>query len=71
MCEMCVGWSRCRVSKPGQAPPPPGGPAAWLSGSSGPSGVLQTGGAWSAVVLASSISALRSVQNSPCLASWW
>ena len=30
MCEMCVGWSRCRVSKPGQAPPPPGGPAgAW------------------------------------------
>ena len=26
MCEMCVGWSRCRVSKPGQAPPAPGGP---------------------------------------------
>ena len=32
MCEMCVGWSRCRVSKPGQAPPPPGGPAAWPVG---------------------------------------
>ena len=23
---VCVGWSRCRVSKPSQAPPPPGGP---------------------------------------------
>ena len=32
---------------------------------------LHAGGAWCAVVLASSISALRSVQNSPCLASWW
>ena len=32
---------------------------------------LHAGGAWCAVVLASSISALRSVQNSPCWASWW
>ena len=32
------------VSKPGQAPPPPTGTAAWPSG---PSGALHTGGAWS------------------------
>ena len=32
---------------------------------------LHAGGAWCAVVLARSISASRSVQNSPCWASWW
>ena len=31
---------------------------------------LHAGGAW-CVVLARSISAARSVQNSPCSASWW
>ena len=38
---------------------------------SGPSGALRTSVAWCAVVLASPVSASRSVQNSPCLASWW
>ena len=33
------------VSKPGQAPPPPTGTAAWPSG---PSGALHTGGTWCA-----------------------
>ena len=37
----------------------------------GPAAALHTGGASCAVVLASPVSALRSVQNSPCLASWW
>ena len=35
--------ARCVVSKPGQAPPPPTGTAAWPSG---PSGALHTSGAW-------------------------
>ena len=44
--------------------------ACTAAGSSGFSGALHTGGAWSAVVVSPN-SASRSVQNSPCLASWW
>ena len=47
-------------------PPDPPDP----SGPSGSFGALHAGGAW-CVVLARSISAARSVQNSPCSASWW
>ena len=47
-------------------PPDPPDP----SGPSGSFGALHAGGAW-CVVLAHSISASRSVQNSPCSASWW
>ena len=50
--------------RPGSVPRSPPVP-------SGPSGALHTGGAWCAVVLASPVSASRSVQNSPCSASWW
>ena len=28
MCEICVGWFRCCVSKPGRGPPPPTGTVA-------------------------------------------
>ena len=52
------------VLRPGSVPRSPPVP-------SGSSGTLHTGGASCAVVLASPVSALRSVQNSPCLASWW
>ena len=42
----CEPLARRVVSKPGQAPPPPTGTAAWPSG---PSGALRTSGAWCAV----------------------
>ena len=38
-----ASFARRVASKPGQAPPPPTGTAAWPSG---PSGALHTGGAW-------------------------
>ena len=38
-----ASFARRVVSKPGQAPPPPTGTAAWPSR---PSGALHTGGAW-------------------------
>ncbi|WP_454930083.1 hypothetical protein, partial [Actinomyces sp.] len=41
-----ASFARRVVSKPGQAPPPPTGTAAWPSG---PSGALRTGGACVAV----------------------
>ena len=42
-----ASFARRVVSKPGQAPPPPMGTAAWPSG---PSGALHTGGIWRAGV---------------------
>ena len=64
MCDFCWGgyrrhsWGCCSQALRAATP-------------SGPSGALRTSGAWCAVVLARSISASRSVQNSPCSASWW
>ena len=45
-----ASFARRVGSKPGQAPPPPTGTAAWPSGPSGPSGALHTGDAWRAEV---------------------
>ena len=45
-----ASFARRVVSKPGQAPPPPTGTAAWPSGPSGPSGALHTSGVFVADV---------------------
>ena len=71
--ELCAKfvwlWSCDRPWAPSRVPAARGPPVP--SGPSGPTSAFRTSGAWCAVVVARSIFASRSVQNSPCSASWW